>query len=112
MDELNTEKRKDDLTNANDKDEYSQQENLNSTKSKKNKKDDRNKTANKELMDKILSVTLIITEKFPELSKFLSETPRLEVDYENPEISSNHLRDYYESLNSILNKYKLEHPED
>jgi hypothetical protein len=58
---------------------------------------------------KIMEVTLTIEEHYPELSKYLEEMPETIPTEENPEISLNHLRSYYESLILMLNKYKLNH---
>ena len=66
--------------------------------------------AEKDLNAKILKVTMIIKDKYPELSKYIEEMPETIPDKKNPEITLKNLRTYYESLNSMLNKYILEHP--
>jgi len=64
----------------------------------------------KELNAKILEVTMKIKDHYPELSKYLDEIPITIPSEKDPEITLNHLKEYYESLSSILNKYKLEYP--
>lgn len=61
--------------------------------------------------EKILRITLTIKEKYPELSKYLEEMPVSAPDEQHPEVSINRLLQYYESLNSVLNGYKKEHPQ-
>jgi len=65
----------------------------------------------KDLNDKILKITMTIKEKYPELSKYLEEMQETIPDEKNPEITLKNLQTYYESLNSMLKKYLLEHPE-
>lgn len=65
----------------------------------------------KDLNSKILKVTMTIKDQYPELSGFLEEMPATIPAEKNPEITLKNLSTYYESLNSMLNKYKLEHPE-
>jgi hypothetical protein len=64
----------------------------------------------KELNAKILEVTMKIKDHFPELLKYLDEIPITILSEKNPQITLSHLNGYYESLNSILNKYKLNYP--
>lgn len=64
----------------------------------------------KDLNSKILGITLAINDQCPELSDFLDEMPATIPNDHNPEMTLSHLLAYYESLNSILNNYKLEHP--
>jgi hypothetical protein len=66
--------------------------------------------AMKDLNSKIMGITLVISEQCPELSEFLEEMPATIPSENNPEMTLSHLLAYYESLNSILNNYKLEHP--
>lgn len=112
MNEFNLDNKNENLSNRNSKQEFSKQIKNVSPKSNKTDKHKFDADSSIELTNKILEITLIIKAKFPELSKFLDETPRAEVDYEHSEISFNELSEYYESLNSILIKYKLEHPKD
>ncbi len=69
-----------------------------------------NKEIEKDLNAKILKVTMTIKDQYPELSDFLEEMPATIPSEENVEITLKNLSAYYESLNSLLNKYKLEHP--
>jgi hypothetical protein len=64
----------------------------------------------KVLNSKILKITMRIRDHYPELSKYLEEMPETVPSENDPEITLNHLRSYYESLNSILNKYKVDYP--
>jgi hypothetical protein len=66
--------------------------------------------AEKELNTKILKITMTIKDKYPELSKYIEEMPETIPDEKHPEITSNNLKTYYDSLNSALSKYILEHP--
>lgn len=59
----------------------------------------------KELNAKILKITMTIKNQYPELSKYLEEMPITIPDEKNPEITLANLNMYYDSLNSILNKY-------
>ena len=69
-----------------------------------------NEEIEKDLNAKILKATMTIKEQYPELSGFLEEMPATIPSVENVEITLKNLKAYYESLNSILSKYKLEHP--
>ncbi|MDA3904843.1 MAG: hypothetical protein PF484_02090 [Bacteroidales bacterium] len=64
----------------------------------------------KDLNSKILKVTMTIKDRFPELVGFLEEMPETVPDEKDPEITLKNLNAYYKSLNSMLSKYKLEHP--
>lgn len=64
----------------------------------------------KDLNAKILEVTMKIRDHYPELSKYLDEMPVTVPSEKDPEITLNHLQTYYESLNSLLNKYKVDYP--
>lgn len=68
------------------------------------------KDAEADLNSKILKITLAINEQYPELSKYIEEMPVTIPNEENPDITINNLKSYYESLSLMLNKYKLEHP--
>lgn len=65
----------------------------------------------KDLNAKILKITMMIKEQYPELSKYVEEMPVTIPDEKNPEITPNNLKTYYDSLYSMLNKYILEHPD-
>lgn len=64
----------------------------------------------KELNSKIMEITMKIKDNYPELSKYLEEMPVTIPAKKDPEITLNQLKVYYESLNSMVNKYKLEYP--
>lgn len=64
----------------------------------------------KDLNSKILKITVVINDKYPELSKYLEEMPDTIPNEKDPEISLKNLNTYYESLNSILKKYKADYP--
>ena len=53
----------------------------------------------------ILKITLMIREKYPELSKYVSEMPITIPDVESPEINAKILTDYYDSLEAIVENY-------
>lgn len=63
-----------------------------------------------ELNAKILKITLQIQNQYPELYKYLEEMPITIPDEKKPKITRYSLKQYYESLNSSLTKYILEHP--
>jgi len=63
----------------------------------------------KELNLKILKITMNIQEKYPELSEYLGEMPVTIPDKKSPEINSRNLREYFDSLTSILENYTREH---
>ena len=58
-----------------------------------------------QLNDDILKITLMIREKYPELSKYVSEMPITIPDVESPEINAKILTDYYDSLKAIVENY-------
>lgn len=64
----------------------------------------------KDLNAKILEITMKIKNLYPELSKYIEEMPVTIPDEKNPEITVKNLKAYYDSLNSVLSKYILEHP--
>ncbi len=63
----------------------------------------------KDLNSKILKITMWIMDYYPELSQYLEEMPVTVPTENDPEISINHLTSYYESLISLLQKYKVDH---
>ncbi len=69
-----------------------------------------NEEIEKDLNSKILKVTMTIKEQYPELSRFLEEMPATIPSEKNVEITLKNLSAYHESLNSMLSKYKSEHP--
>lgn len=62
-----------------------------------------------ELSNDILKITMMINEKFPELSKYITEMPVTIPDTDNPEINIKNLSDYKESLETLLKKYEKDH---
>lgn len=63
----------------------------------------------KEIETKIISVTNKISQKHPELLKYLDEMPITAPDENNPKINITVLQAYYESLCAMLKKYENEH---
>jgi len=63
-----------------------------------------------DLNSKILKITMTIKDDYPELSKYLDEMPVTIPSEKDPEVTLNLLKGYYESLHSLLNKYKTEYP--
>ncbi|MFA6271142.1 MAG: hypothetical protein WC657_08115 [Candidatus Paceibacterota bacterium] len=63
----------------------------------------------KDLNSKILKITMRIKDHYPELSKYLEEMPVTVPSENDPEITLNQLKSYYESLNSLLQKYKVDY---
>lgn len=61
------------------------------------------------LNSRILKITTIIKNQYPELLEFLNEMPETIPSEVSPEITLNNLKTYGESLNSLLKKYELEH---
>lgn len=66
------------------------------------------KDSENEWNTKILTITMKIKDQYPELSKYLTEMPETIPDEKDPEITLKNLKVYFESLNSLLNKYILE----
>jgi hypothetical protein len=64
--------------------------------------------AENEWNEKILKITMQIKDQYPELSKYIIEMPETIPDEKDPEVSLKNLKAYFESLNSMLNKYILE----
>jgi hypothetical protein len=58
---------------------------------------------------KILSLTTQIREKYPELYEHLTEMPVTNPDEDHPDIE-NKLKEYYDSLKSMMIKYAHDHP--
>ena len=69
-----------------------------------------NEQIENDLNSKILKITMRIKDHYPELSKYLEEMPMTIPSENDPEITLNQLKTYYESLNSLLNKYKVDYP--
>lgn len=56
----------------------------------------------------ILNITMLIMNKYPELSKYIEEMPITIPTDSNPEITLRKLQDYFDSLCLIVHNYKLE----
>lgn len=54
---------------------------------------------------KILQITMIIQENYPELSKYIEEMRETIPDEKRPAITAIDQESYYNSLNSMLEKY-------
>lgn len=62
-----------------------------------------------EINAKILKITMVIQENYPELSKYLNEMPiTIPVD-SRPEVNVKNLQKYYDSLVTLFRKYVAEH---
>ncbi|MEO5910501.1 MAG: hypothetical protein ABIP95_06410 [Pelobium sp.] len=60
-----------------------------------------------ELEQNIISLTATIHQKFPELSKYIMEMP--ENNAESEKIDLKNLKDYYQSLEELVNRYSKTH---
>jgi hypothetical protein len=69
-----------------------------------------NQLTEKDLNAKILKITMRIKDHYPELSQYIEEMPVTVPSENDPEVTLNNLKAYYESLNSLLNKYKVDYP--
>ncbi len=63
----------------------------------------------KKLNDDILKITMLIQEKFPELSKYIAEMPDTIPNVVSPEINIKILKEYYNSLETLLKDYDENH---
>lgn len=61
-----------------------------------------------DLNNKIVAITMRIQKEFPELSGYLNEMPVTIPIENNPEITSEILNKYYESLFTFLSSYRKE----
>jgi hypothetical protein len=59
---------------------------------------------------KILRITMLIKDKYPELSKYLDETRESIPNETDPEVMRNKLKVYYDFFKAILSKYIVDHP--
>lgn len=64
---------------------------------------------NLELYNDITKITTIIHIFFPELSKYITETPTVTNVVTSPEIENKMLKDYFETLKNVLFKYAKSH---
>lgn len=65
----------------------------------------------RELTEKILKITVLIQEKYPQLLKYLSEVEDTLPSLEHPSVDEESLAKYYQTLEEMLKDYLLEHPE-
>ncbi len=63
----------------------------------------------KQLNSKILEITMMIKDRYPELSNYLAEMSVTIPDEKNPIITPESLKKYYDSLHSMLTNYIAEH---
>ena len=63
----------------------------------------------KEIVEAIGKLTLEITEKHPEMSKYIGEMPITNPDTEHPSITVKVLQDYYDSLKILMKRFDEEH---
>lgn len=63
----------------------------------------------KELNVKILEITMKIRDNYPELIQYLEEMPDTIPNEKHPEVDIDNLREYYNSLTSLLKKYADTH---
>lgn len=62
-----------------------------------------------EINAKILKVTMVIQENYPELSKYLNEMPiTIPID-SRPEVNVKNLQKYYDTLVTLFRNYVAEH---
>jgi hypothetical protein len=62
-----------------------------------------------EINAKIMKLTMVINDNYPELSKYLNEMPiTIPID-KNPEVNAKNLQKYYDNLLDIFRKYVAEH---
>ena len=64
-----------------------------------------------ELSDKIFKITVLIQERYPQLSKYLAEVQETLPSLEHPHVDASDLANYYRTIEEMLKDYLLEHPE-
>ena len=62
-----------------------------------------------ELNDDILKITLLINEKYPELSKYIEEMPVTIPNRNKPDINLIQLENYYHYLLTMVKEYSESH---
>ena len=62
-----------------------------------------------EINAKILKITMVIHDNYPELSKYLNEMPITVPADTNPEVNVKNLQKYYDSLLTLFRNYVAEH---
>ncbi len=70
------------------------------------------KNTQKEWNEKIFQVTNLMKERYPELVKYLDEMTITIPDEKYPEVTIQKLKEYYDSLIVLLDRYLMEHPEN
>lgn len=67
------------------------------------------KETEQEINAKIMKVTMVIQDNYPELSKYLNEMPiTIPID-SRPEVNVKNLQKYYDALLAIFRNYVAEH---
>ena len=61
------------------------------------------------LIDEIMEATAKIRKDYPELIKFLDESPQSLPDGSNQDVNLKALNDYLNSLNDLMENYAKEH---
>jgi hypothetical protein len=59
--------------------------------------------------ERIMKITMKIKDQYPELSIHLTEMPITIPNENDPEVKIKNLKQYYESLKVMLEKYKIDH---
>lgn len=62
-----------------------------------------------EINAKILKITMVIQENYPELSKYLNEMPITVPIDSRPEVNVKNLQKYYDTLLTLFRNYVSEH---
>jgi len=62
-----------------------------------------------EINAKILKITMVIQENYPELSKYLNEMPITIPTDNRPEVNVQNLQKYYDNLLTLFRNYVAEH---
>jgi hypothetical protein len=62
-----------------------------------------------EINAKIMKVTMVIQENYPELLKYLNEMPITVPIDSNPKVNAKNLQKYYDNLLSLFRNYVAEH---
>jgi hypothetical protein len=64
------------------------------------------------LNERILAITQLLNEKYPELTKYVPEMTETNPDEKDPEINRKILKDYYDSLVHMIRKYNPDYKPD
>jgi hypothetical protein len=60
----------------------------------------------KTLNERIMAITQLLNEKYPELMQFVPEMTQTNPDEKDPDINRKTLKEYYDSLIQMIKKYK------